>query len=208
MQTRKNKYNVLVWILASIVFLIGLYLISYKYIYQYKDQKNNEEKMDNYFKIHDEIVNTNIELENEKEDTIYYQEDDYISVIEIPKIDLKRGIYSKESILNDVDKNIYLLKESDMPDKISGNFILAAHSGNTYVSFFKNLSILEIDDIAYIYYNGLKYKYHLINYYEIEKNGRANIIRNLEKNTLTLITCKGNTNKQLIFIFELIGVEE
>ena len=50
---------------------------------------------------------------------------------------------------------------------------------------------------------GRTYNYKLVNTYEIEKTGTAHIKRNGEKNTLTLITCKHNTNKQLVFIFEL-----
>ena len=40
--------------------------------------------------------------------------------------------------------------------------------------------------------------------YDIEKTGTANIIRNKEKTTLTLITCRHNTNKQIVVICELI----
>ena len=51
---------------------------------------------------------------------------------------------------------------------------------------------------------GKDYVYRMVNSYEIEKNGYAHILRNAEKTTLTLITCKHNTNKQLIVICELI----
>ena len=46
-------------------------------------------------------------------------------------------------------------------------------------------------------------EYRLVKRYEIEKTGIANISRNGKKTTLTLITCKDNSNKQLVFIFEL-----
>ena len=45
-----------------------------------------------------------------------------------------------------------------------------------------------------------------VNSYEIEKNGYAHIVRNAEKSTLTLITCKHNTNKQIVVIWELVEV--
>ena len=45
-----------------------------------------------------------------------------------------------------------------------------------------------------------------MNIYEIEKTGKANIVRNGNKTTLTLITCKGNEDKQLVVISELIRV--
>ena len=47
----------------------------------------------------------------------------------------------------------------------------------------------------------------MVNSYEIEKNGYAHILRNAEKTTLTLITCKHNTNKQLIVICELVEIK-
>ncbi len=125
-----------------------------------------------------------------------------MAVLEIPKIKLKRGIYAKNSKLNNVNKNVYLIKESDMPDREKGNFILAGHSGTAYFSYFKNLPKLSIGDKAYIYYDGARFEYKLVNNYEIEKNGKANIIRNGEKTVMTLITCKHGTEKQLVYIFE------
>ena len=56
-------------------------------------------------------------------------------------------------------------------------------------------------------YNGKEYIYKMVNSYEIEKNGYAHILRNAEKTTLTLITCKHNTNKQLIVICELVEIK-
>ena len=88
-----------------------------------------------------------------------------------------------------------------------GNFILAGHSGSGRVSYFKNLDKLVIGDISYIYYGGIKYTYKVTNIYDIEKNGTALITRDLDKTTLTMITCRHNTNKQIIVISELINQE-
>ena len=65
------------------------------------------------------------------------------------------------------------------------------------------LDKLDMGDIASIYYLGKKYDYKLINYYDVDKNGSVQIIKNNDINTLTLITCKKNTDKQTVFIFEL-----
>ena len=132
----------------------------------------------------------------------------YIAVLEIPKIGLRKGLFDKNSSNNNVDKNIQILKESNMPDEINGNFILAGHSGDGRIAYFKNLNKLEIGDIAYVYYNGGRYCYKLVNFYEIDKTGKANIIRNLNKTTMTLVTCKHNTEKQIIFIFEIMEDSE
>ena len=99
------------------------------------------------------------------------------------------------------------LSASQLENIENGNVIIAAHSGNSSISFFKNLPKLNFDDNAIIYYQGKTYTYKLVNNYEIEKTGTANIKRNLNKNSLTLITCKHNSNKQLVYIFELENIE-
>ena len=106
--------------------------------------------------------------------------------------------------MNDVKYNVEILDSSDMPDKENGNVILAAHSGNSKVSYFKNLDKLKIDDMVYIDYYNKTYNYKVVNIYDIEKTGKAKIIQNQNTNTLTLITCKEKTNKQIVIICELI----
>ena len=66
-----------------------------------------------------------------------------------------------------------------------------------------NLYKLENGDRVYIYYNGIKYVYELVNKYDEVKDGTIVVHRNNEDTVLTLITCKHNTNKQLVFIIEL-----
>lgn len=131
------------------------------------------------------------------------QSSNYIAHIKIPKINLIRGLVDKNSTFNIVDKNIQILKESSMPDIVNGNLILAAHSGNSNVSYFKNLDKLIIGDNVYIEYNNQKYEYRVVNYYIVEKTGLIDIVRNIDVTTLTLITCIENTNKQLVVICEL-----
>ena len=129
----------------------------------------------------------------------------YVAIIEIPKIDLKMGLVGKNSNDNNVDKNIQILDGSEFPNKINTNLILASHSGTSKVSFFNDLYKLSIGDTIYIYYNDYKYIYKLDNIYEIKKTGAVDIIRNKDKNTITLITCKNNDdNTQVIYIGYLI----
>ena len=90
-----------------------------------------------------------------------------------------------------------------MPDEEKGNVILAAHSGNARISYFKNLDKLVIGDDISIEYNSVIYNYKVVDIYLIDKTGTAEIIRDKNKSTLTLITCKHNTNKQIIVIAEL-----
>ena len=131
-------------------------------------------------------------------------EKEFIGYLEIKKVNLKRGFVSKKSYYNKVDLNIQVLNESDYPDKVNGNVILASHSGTSYVSFFKNLYKLSLGDTAKIYYKGYIYNYKIVDIYYVPKVGKAVIKRDTDKSCLTLITCTKNDKKsQTIYILEL-----
>src|SRR5574344_499476 len=133
---------------------------------------------------------------------------DYIGVLEIPSIGIKRGFLNINDKNNVVNKNIQVIEKSDMPDIKNGNLIIAAHSGSGRVSYFKNLYKLATSDTAYIHYNGVKYTYSVVNRYEVEKTGEVVIKRNNDKTTLTLISCsQTDKTKQIVYILELVGQE-
>lgn len=129
----------------------------------------------------------------------------YVGNISIPKIDLKRGFVSKDSKYNNVNRNIYIVPESDYPDKEDGNFILASHSGTSSISYFRNLYKLTLGDKVDITYNNKNYTYVITNIYTDLKDGDVAIKRDKSKTTLTLITCtKGDKTTQTIYICERI----
>jgi len=144
----------------------------------------------------------NIDSQDANKEKVITSSENYSMVLEIPTINLRKGIYNKESIENNIEKNVTILSDSDLPSNENGNVILVAHSGNGYKAFFNDLIKLKINDFAYLYFEGSRFSYKLVNTYEVEKTGEVNIKRNFRKNTLTLITCKKNENKQLVFIFE------
>lgn len=164
-------------------------------------------KLSNLIKVNNENYEVNSYLNNYNEEFGYINnnknKEEYLGILEIKKIKLRKGFYKLNSNLNNVDKNIMIVSSSNMPDVNKGNLILASHSGNSSVSYFRYLDKLDMEDIASIYYLGKKYDYKLINYYDVDKNGSVQIIKNNDINTLTLITCKKNTDKQTVFIFEL-----
>lgn len=205
----KNNSN-LVIVISYFIIIFSLIMIGNEYYKNYKIEEDNNDKLVEFFDIQEDLIEEEIieeqPIEDKKEEPIINNEQ-YIGVLEIKKINLTRGFYSKNSRLNNVNKNIQILSSSDMPDIENGNVIIAAHSGNSSISFFKNLPKLNFDDNAIIYYQGKTYTYKLVNNYEIEKTGTANIKRNLNKKSLTLITCKHNSNKQLVYIFELENIK-
>ena len=95
-----------------------------------------------------------------------------------------------------------------MPNISNSNLILAAHNGNSEVSFFKDLERLNLNDDVYIYHNGNKYHYKIANNYIVKKTGKVNIIRDKTRTTITLITCKNNSDtEQVVYIGYLISKE-
>ena len=211
MKKKEKNRNWILIFLSIVLFLFGLAIIGGKYLYIHISRLKNDIKIEEFFddpiEAEKEIVESTIEEKKDEVKPKPVNNEKYLAVLEIPKIKFKRGIYAKNSKLNNVNKNVYLIKESDMPDKEKGNFILAGHSGTAYFSYFKNLTKLFIDDSAYVYYGGRRYEYKLVNNYEIDKNGKASIIRNGEKTVMTLITCKHGTEKQLVYIFERLEEE-
>lgn len=215
MLKRKTKNNIQrksqLLIVGSLLIIIGLGIIGGKVITNYLDKKQEESLINDFYKEQEEyvvdvpVMEEELVQEEEREQEVKSNtpEINYIAVLKIPKIDLEKGLASKDSYWNNVNRNIQILSESDMPDVENGNVILASHSGNGKVSYFGKLNKLQNDDIVSIFYNGKEYKYKMVNSYEIEKNGYAHIVRNKEKSTLTLITCKHNTNKQIVVICEL-----
>lgn len=203
-------------IVGSFLIIIGIGILGGKLVNNYLDKKQEQDLINNFYEQQEEyVVDVPVMEEELVEEEVVEQEEkketttptiNYIAVIKIPKIGLEKGLASKGSYWNNVNRNIEILSESDMPDVENGNVILAGHSGNSRVSYFRKLNKLQNDDTVSIVYNGKEYKYKMVNSYEIEKNGYAHIVRNAEKSTLTLITCKHNTNKQIVVICELVEV--
>ena len=129
----------------------------------------------------------------------------YIGQLSIPKIRFKRGFVKKESKYNNIEYNVTIAKEADYPDVKNGNFILMAHSGDAYISYFAYLYKLNVGDQAFVTYGGNTYKYQIVNIYNVPKTGAVTIHRNLDRTTLTLITCTKNSDtEQTVYIAEMI----
>jgi LPXTG-site transpeptidase (sortase) family protein len=218
-RTRKNK-NIdkkeqLIKLVASFIFLIGSFMyigrIAYNYYVELRDYNKAQEFL-NIGKEEVEEIKVNIDEEEIKEQPKQEEKKtsnyNYIGVLEIPKINIKRGFLNIKDKENNVNKNLQVIKGSDMPNVKNGNLIIAAHSGNSYISYFKNLHKLSNDDVAYVYFNNIKYTYKVAGKYDAEKNGKVTIHRDNKKNTLTLITCsQTDKTKQIVYILELESEE-
>lgn len=139
------------------------------------------------------------QTETLKSEALKVTNDEKLGVIEIPKINLKRYLYKVDAYQNNVNKNIEVLKSSDMPDVKDGNLILAGHNGNTSVGHFRNLHNLSLADDIIVNYKGKSYNYEVSKIYDVLKTGTVAIKRDKNKNTITLITCLGS-DRQLVVI--------
>ena len=80
-----------------------------------------------------------------------------------------------------------------------------------YCSYFllHQFHRLELNDIVYIYHERIKCTYRIDEIYDVKKDGSVEISRDLNQNTLTLITCKKDTNdRQLVVVSYLVNKEE
>lgn len=209
-QKRKRNSTKSLYIIGSLLILSSISIILNKHFNEEQINKFEEISIQEYYEeVKDEKkqIEENKEIKDNPKEEIKKNQNvvNYIAVLRIPKINLKRGLVNKDSKYNDIKYNIMIHDKSTYPDEIGGNVILIAHSGNSNISFFKKLYKLELDDIIYLDYNNDTYKYKLINIYDIEKKGKALIKKDSKNSTITLITCRSNTNKQIVLIGELIA---
>ncbi len=203
---RHRKSNKL-FIISVINLVIGITLFTYNSVYDYYLNMLDKNKVDNY--ISNSKIKVNI-VSIDNENTIDNEEaNNYLGIISIPKINLEQGFYGIDNPMNNVDKNIELISNSNMPDVENGTLILAAHSGNDRVSYFNKLYKLNIDDEIEIIYNKSKYLYKLIDIYEVEKTGSITLHNINNITSLVLVTCSNfNDNLQVVYISRLVNVSE
>lgn len=178
--------------IGYILLILSIILLVFKIIIIEKDKIIESNKIENTILNATGYLNKNIE-------------DIYDAVLSIPYINLKKGIYDKNDKRNNVDENITIHKLSDYPDLDNSNLILMAHSGIGRNAYFNDLDKLNTDSLIEFYYLNTKYVYKIDNYYTVNKTGTATIKRDINKKTITLITCsQKDKTKQLIYIGYLI----
>lgn len=118
-----------------------------------------------------------------------------IGTITIDRINLVKPLYKINSPQNNVEKNVTILKESNYPELL----VIAAHSGNAFNSYFKNLDKLKIKDEVKIKYYDSENTY-IVDYIDIqEKNGYISINKK-DTNNLILTTCYPKNDKYQLIV--------
>lgn len=203
-------------LLGSLLALSGIFILSFDHIKELRNQVFSKMQLSFIDNSNDidiivedipevEKVETTAKQEEKEKETKKIDYSVYTGILEIPKISLKRGFYSPGHKYNNIEKNVTVITGSDMPDVVNGNLILAAHSGDAYISYFAYLYRLQVGDLVYVTYNNVKYKYQIVNIYNVPKVGSITITRNLERTTLSMITCTKNSDtEQTVYIAEQI----
>lgn len=125
--------------------------------------------------------------------------------INIPSINVSRDIYDKNSELNDIDKNVIIMKESDYPDSNGGIVIIGAHSGSGSIAYFNDLNKVKENDLVYLKYKNKDYTYKVVKYYLDSKDGNISISNVNNKNKLFLYTCNPHDKTHyLVVVCEML----
>ena len=173
------------------IFSILLIILSLSY-FTYSSYKTINLK-----KIQTEEINIFFKNYNNSGNKVNHEVSEYLMVLEIPKLNLKYGVYDIYDERNNINLNVTILKESILPDKENSLILLAAHSGNSLVSYFKNLYNLKYNDKIYIYYEKEKYTYEVDNIYIQSKSLDFSLPKTTNKK-LILITCMNNSEYLII----------
>ena len=209
-KTKKRISPSIVALIGTTIILVGGFFLSYNYVMTKKVMAYDY--MSNVFNSSGNSVEIETEENIIKEENvnknIKYDPNQYVGYLVIPKINLNKGFFPKESPYNDVDKNLLLVNEASYPNVEKGNLIIAGHSGTAWNSFFNDLYKLKVGDTAKVNFQGKTYTYKFVNIYKASKTGTIAIYRNSKKTTLTLVTCTNDDRTtQTIYIGELESVE-
>ena len=159
----------------KIIFIVGIIILSIWLGYIFINKKITYEN--------------NVSISRFYNTTMNYE---YFGLLKIAKIKLESVLYLKGDSKNNVNKNIYVVSNNM-------NFIvLAAHSGDSEIAYFKNLNKLNIGDILDFINKNQKRTYELFYKTKIMKTGTAKL-RKYDYPVIVLITCsKTEKNKQEI----------
>lgn len=197
---KKRRKRVNLNKIGFFLILCSILFFSYKLITIKLAKKEETKLIESYFNYYDGSPNYN------KNDSKSENNIQYLAVLEIPKIKLKKGLVFATKDFKSINYEVSIDINSNFPDE-SGNFILYAHAGNSKISYFKDINKLDINDEAIIYYEGKEYIYEVVQKYEITKTGTLNLDKSYSDNNLILLTCVHKTNRQLVIICTLKNIK-
>ncbi len=188
--------------------ITGILMLLFYFVYNVSLNKKYQDDMNNYINETSQIVEEeeeNIIEESQAKKNKSNSNISYTAILEIPKINLKRGVVNNTKNFRSINYAISVDNNSKYPNE-NGNFILYSHSGNSSIAFFNKLYKVDKNDDIYVYYNGIKYHYKVVKKYEIEKTGKAKVINSKSDKYITLITCnQNNKDFQIVLVGKQIS---
>jgi len=189
-------------IIGCFIVIVGGFMLFSSMIKDNDYKKEDEQALDNFFNNYNEVKEEN--KKDTSEDNIKIK-NNYKAVIEVPSISLKTGVVMSDKLFSTMDRNVSIYPTSDMPDVNGGNFVLFAHSGNSRISYFKNIDKLTENDVIKIYYNKKEYKYKVFKKFQTDKKDDTPLYKMKDKTIITLFTCdKYDDNYRTV----IVGVRE
>lgn len=130
------------------------------------------------------------------------KEEEVLFILNIPRINLREKVYTKDSSLNQVDLHVQILEESNLEKNF---FFLAAHSGTSDVSYFNRIVELEKGDLIWLEEGEKRISFVVEDLFSIQKNGYFEYFSDEEQEILYLITCSlENSQEQLVVKSKLV----
>lgn len=190
--------------IGGLLLIIGITIIGFYYVYLQTLEHKEVEDINEYINKTSVVEINTEESTNEIVEETKKSNINYTAILEIPVINLKRGVVDSTKNFHSINYAISVDKSSNYPNEY-GNFILYAHSGNSSIAYFKNLNKVNINDDVFVYFNGIKYHYVIYDKYNIKKTGKAVINRPSNGKNITLITCNQNkSGYQIVLTGNLI----
>lgn len=169
------------------LFLIsGVLLTSFKYVTERKELITEKNKIEYTIQKHIGYLKAEV--------------DTYDMVLSIPQINLKKGIYIK----NSKKETIQMDELSGYPNYENSNVVLIVESAKKE-SILERIEELNQDSLIELYYDKTKYIYKINHYYQLESNSVISNSQDTTKKIITLIIInqKDKSNK-LVYIGYLI----
>lgn len=189
-------------IVGILIIIIGMFFLFQSINTDNQYKKEDEEALDVFF---DKYNHKNENIVNDNKTTQNKNKVFYVAAIEVPSISLKTGIVMSDKTFSSMDRSVSIYPTSDFPDVAGGNFVLFAHSGNSRISYFKNIYKLNTGDEIRIYYNNNEYTYKVIKKYKIHETDDTPLHKMKDKTIISLITCdKVDSNYRTVVVGELI----
>lgn len=131
-----------------------------------------------------------------------FNKEEILFEIDIPRINIRRNVYSIGSKNNNVDYNIELLDSSNIENDL---YFVASHSGSSRASYFDDLVYLSVGDFIRLKSNDSIMVFIVKDMFYIDKSGYFSTSYSINGGELFLITCSLDyINRQLIVRAELI----